>query len=110
MKGLEESTNKSPVAPSTPKKKQKIKMLEDLKEAFVIIQDSLRPVPLNDLDCCLIKIREMKNQEGRRKEGEGQKGSKKNILVLPFSQFKINLYSYVAINRKDECKILMRKG
>ena len=40
--------------------KKRMKLLQDLNQAFVIRQESGRRVPLNDLDCCLISIKELK--------------------------------------------------
>ena len=40
-----------------------MKLLQDLNQAFVIRQESGRRVPLNDLDCCLISIKELKIKE-----------------------------------------------
>ena len=38
-------------------------ILKDLNKAFVIRQESGRKVPLNDLDCCLISMKELKIEQ-----------------------------------------------
>ena len=42
------------------KRKKTMSILIDLNKAFVIRQESGRKVPLNDLDCCLISMKELK--------------------------------------------------
>ena len=37
-----------------------MKLLIELNKAYVVVQESGKQVPLNDLDCCLITIQEYK--------------------------------------------------
>ena len=49
-------------------------ILQDLNKAYVILQEiagkDYRPVPLNDLDCCLIQINEIKIARFKKAKAE----------------------------------------
>lgn len=99
-------------------------MLIDLNKQYVIVQDSGREVPLNDLDCCLISIQENKIRRVKRsknlvndpvfdKEHNEHKHMNENNgyhkVKLPFSDFKVNLYSSVVQNKLNETRLLTKK-
>lgn len=98
-------------------------MLIDLNKQYVIVQDSGREVPLNDLDCCLISIQENKIRRFKRKSLDNDpildqdhnanmpmnENNGYHKVKLPFSDFKVNLYSSVVENRLNETRLLTKK-
>lgn len=84
-------------------------------------------MPLNDLDCCLISIHEKKIEQYKKekkitttvdklihinKTKKVQESSSKHprhLIVLPFSDMKVNLYNYSIKNKNQEIRMLKKK-
>lgn len=54
---------------------------------------------MNDLDCCLIVIKEKKLKKDPNQS---------QMLDLPFNEFKMNFYNYTARNKKLELKAFVK--
>ena len=114
--------------------KQKMKVLTDLNKQYMIRQANGRLVPLNDLDCCLIAIQEKKivltydkqktiqitnkkdkkdkkpkkKNNAAKKSGKNKQDDSSKLIVLPFTDMKVNLYNFTVLNKLKETRLIIK--